>query len=428
METALQIRLAGVFILIVLSGFFSSAETTFFSLIGRGALAEIEKKNMRLGQRLRELLFAPRKLITSILIGNEIVNILISILVASIFARIFLSTPAAARSDKFSAYITLASMFTATALLLVFGEIIPKTIGIRFSTRLAGYITEPFYWFHKLIFPARYLFRRISEALLRLLGIKVGESKEEIKESELMELVEMGEEEGILDETEYVLLKNIFEFGDLTAAEVMTPRQEIFSLSVELGFPEFKRKFLESGYSRVPVYQKDSDQIIGIITAKDLIKLLTGPQPKSLESLVRRPFCIPPQKKLNDLLKDFLNRRIHIALVVNEFGAWMGVATLEDLLEEIFGEAGEEEEGVQEISQVGEGQWEVLGRLELREFNQVMDTNLHSPGIKTIAGYLLNEFGRVPAAEEELAREGYVFKVKEIKHRKINRILVRKAQ
>ncbi len=425
MEIGIQIRLAGVLVLIVLSGLFSGAETAFFSLIGKGALGEIEKKNARLGRRLRELLSAPRKLLTSILIGNELTNILISVLIASLFARRFLPET---HSAKYSTYLSLASMFTSAALLLVLGEIIPKTIGIRFSERIASLIAEPFYWFHQLVFPLRYLFRRISEGLLRLLGIKVGQAKDELKENELAQLLEMGEEEGILDQTEYVLLKNIFEFGDLTAAEVLTPKQEVFSLSVESGFSEFKRKFLENEYGRVPVYRKAPDQIIGIITAKDLMKLETGPEPKTLESLVRRPFCIPPQKKLNDLLRDFLNRRIHLALVVNEFGEWLGVVTLEDLLEEIFGEAGEDDSEVREISETGEGEWELLGRMELREFNQIMNTSLHSPGIKTVAGYLLNEFGRVPGVDEELARGGFVFKVKEIKHRKISRISARKTE
>jgi len=425
MEFGIQIRLLGVLILIILSGFFSSAETTFFNILGRGTLEELERRSLRVAQKLRELLSAPRKLITTILIGNEIVNILISILIASIFARFFLKNGSSGQYNAIQ--ISLLTMLTSTTLLLVFGEIIPKTLGFRFSSRFAFYITEPFYWFYRFIFPLRWFFRRASEAILSLAGVKIGESKEELKEGELKQLLEMGEEEGILDETEYVLLKNIFEFGDMTAAEVMTPRQEVFSLSVELDFAEFKRRFLESGYSRVPVYQKDPDYIIGVISTKDLTRVETSPGPKTIESLVRRPFCIPPQKKLNDLLRDFLSRRIHLALVVNEFGEWLGLVTLEDLLEEIFGESAEEEPAKPEIQEIGEGKWEVFGSMELKEFNKLMETELHSPGIKTIAGYLLNEFGRVPMVDEEIKRSGFVFKVKEIKHRKISKIEVRRA-
>jgi putative hemolysin len=425
MNTGLELRLLGVAVLICLSGFFSGAETAFFNLLGRGALGELEEDNPRLGRMLRELLIAPRKLISSILIGNEVVNIVISILIATVFAGRFLNGQNP--SERHTILVGLAAMLTSTALLLVFGEIIPKTIGVTFSTRLAAHITGPFYWFHQAIFPVRYLFRRLSEGLLRLLGVRVGRPGEELRQDELKELVELGEEEGLLAETEYVLLRNIFEFGDLSAAEVMTPRQEVFSLPIEVGFEEFKRRFLSSGFARVPVYQKDPNQIIGVLTAKDLMRLETGPGPRLIESLVRRPFCVPPQKKLNDLLRDFLARRVHVALVVNEFGEWMGLVTLEDLLEEIFGEAGEEESDSPRLLETGAGKWEVAGRMELRAFNKALGTNLHSPGIKTIAGYLLNEFGRVPAVDEELGRGGYVFTVKEIKGRKINRLELRKA-
>jgi len=425
MSAELYFRIGATLVLILASAFFSASETTFFNLLGRGALGDLDEDNPALARKLRELLGAPRRLIASMLIGNEIVNIFISILIATIFARLFLADEPL--GEHRTLLVGLASMLASTALLLVFGEVIPKTIGLAFYRRLAVYMTVPFYYFHKIIFPIRYLFHRASQAVLRLLGLRIGPAQEELKEAELKELVELGEEEGLLDETEYVLLRNIFEFGDLTASQVMTPKQEVKSLPVEIGFEEFKRKFLELGFSRVPVFRKDPDQIIGIITTKDLIRIETGPEPRLLETLVRRPFCIPPQKKLNDLLRDFLARRVNIALVVNEYGEWMGLVSLEDLLEVIFGESGEEEAGAPELVETGEGQWEVLGGMSLREFNNRMNSELAAPGIKTIAGYLLNEFGRVPAADEELVRGGFRFKVKEVKGRKISRIEVRRT-
>lgn len=417
-------RIVATLALLALSAFFSGSESAFFTLLGRGGLANIEQEDAKLGDRIRAMLATPGRLISSIMIGNEIVNIFISVLIAAIFATFLVNRlPFNTKDESF--WIQIASTLTSAAVLLVVGEVIPKTIGIRFPRGFSRLIAVPLFWFYKLIFPFEYLFRRFSELFLKALGVKIGRARK-FKEQELAELVEAGEEEGILEETEYALLKNVFAFGDLTAAEVMTPRQDVFSLPIEMDYAEFKRKFLESGYSRLPIYQRTPDQIIGIITAKDILKYDATPQPKSLINILRRPYAVPPQKKLDDLLLNFLSKNIHLALVVNEYGEVMGVITLEDLLEEIFGESveGPVEE---ELVELGENRWEVAGRMEIRAFNEKMETGLSAPGIKTIAGYLLNEFGRVPAIEDQLEREGYRFRVKEIRRRQIARIEVERV-
>jgi len=280
---------------------------------------------------------------------------------------------------------------------LIFGEVIPKTLGVRFSYRLARVMTTPLYWFHKIIFPIRYLLRRLSELILRAVGIKISPELRILEDQDLLELV-----------------------GDLRVAEVMTPRQEIFALPLELEYPELKKRFLESGYSRVPIYQGELDQVVGILSAKDLIRLEASGK-KFILDFLHPPYCVPPQKKLEDLLRDFLTQRVHFALVVNEYGEVIGLVTLEDLLEEIFGE-GPEEEQEPELKEISEGKWEVLGKMELRDFNEKMNCKLQGAGVKTLAGYLLNEFGRLPEVGEELEREGYRFRIKEIRRRRIHRI------
>ncbi len=425
MSLEVELKLIFAFVLLFLSGFFSSAETVFFSLIGRGGLGEFESAHPKLKNKLEHLLNQPKRLISSILIGNEIVNIIISILIASVFAYLYIDlAPVEAKKDPLA--LSLISMLVSTSLILVFGEVIPKTIGVRFARRLAYFMTAPLYWFHRIIFPIRYFLRRISELVLYILGIRISEGIKGLEEEDLLKLVEISEEQGIIDETEYELIKNIFEFGDLRVAEVMTPRQEIFSLPIDLDYQELKRRFLESGYSRVPIYEKEPDQVVGILSAKDLIQLEAQKGEKSIRDFLHPPYCVPPQKKLEDLLRDFLTQRIHFALVVNEYGEVIGMVTLEDLLEEIFGESAEEDE--QEIREVSEGKWEVLGRMELRDFNEKMKTKLQAPGIKTLAGYLLNEFGRVPKVGEEIVREGYCFRVKEIRGRRIHKVEVEKKK
>jgi CBS domain containing-hemolysin-like protein len=416
----LEWRIIAALILLLFSAFFAVSESAFFSILGSGAIVGFEKTRPRLAGTIREMLASPGRLISSILVGNEVVNIIISVLIASVFAGAFLHADPGHRSF----WVGTLSAATSTGLILIFGEVIPKTLGVRFYRQLAGFIATPLYWFNKLIFPVEYLFRRISEITLWILGIKIG-GKKKFKQEEFAELVEAGEEEGVLEETEYALLKNVFAFGDLTAAEVMTPKHEIFSLPLEMDYAEVKRKFLESGFSRVPIYSKTPESIDGILAAKDILKLDLSAN-KSIAPLLRRPFGVPPQKRLDDLLRDFLGKNIHMALVVNEYGEVMGLITLEDLLEEIFGETAEEPEE-EELIEAGENRWMVSGRMEIRAFNEKMETLLYAPGIKTIAGYLLNEFGRVPAVDEEIVREGFCFRVKEIRRRQIHRIEVEKT-
>jgi len=419
MVSGIELRLLGILVLIFLSGFFSGAETNFFNLLGRGALQEVEKNNPALAKKIRSLLSRPGQLISSILIGNEIVNILISILVASILIQVF-----ADRANlKGEVGLSILSILVSTSLILVFGEVIPKTIGIRFSLQLAPYVAPPMFLFSKIIMPLRLVLVRLSEGIIRVFGISRITEHSIINPEEIRELVEMGGDEGVLDQTEYALLKNIFEFGDLTAAEVLTPREEVFSLPLGMEYRELKEKMLKSGYSRVPIYLDSPDQIVGILTVKDLIKLEQDKEKNSLEKVLHKPFFVPPQKKLNELLRDFLYHRGHLALVVNEYGGVIGLVSLENLLEVIFGEGGEESEE-RELVELGENRWEALGRMALEDFNQDIQAHFHFPGAKTLAGYLLNEFGRVPEPGEELVRSGYRFRIKEMRKRQIYKIEV----
>jgi len=420
-------RIVAGLVLIALSAFFSGSESAFFSVLGRGALARIEQERPRAGRLIRQMLLSPQRLISSILVGNTFVNILFSIVIASVFAAVLIGSGRHKFQGAESVWISAVTTLTSAGLILVFGELIPKTIGVRFYRRCAVLAAEPLYWFNKTIFPVEFILRRISRGVLKIIGIKLGAGRK-LANQELEQLVEAGGEEGVLEEREYELIRNVFAFGDLTAAEVMTPRHEIFSLPLEMEYSELKNKFLASGFSRVPIYQKSPEQIIGVLTAKDILKLdaIPGP-PKPVEAMLRRPFSVPPQKKLDGLLKDFLTRNIHIALVVNEYGEMMGVITLEDLLEEIFGESELEQPGEQEIVDKGENRWEVLGRMDIRDFNQKMDASLSAPGIRTVAGYLLNEFGHFPQLNEELKREGYRFRIKEIKRGRIHKLEVDKT-
>ncbi len=427
MESELTLRLMAIFVLIGASAFFSGSEAAFFSL-GKFPLLEMEGGETSRARVLKKLLEFPRKLIITIIIGNETVNILISIMVASVYAAVFLDRDTYGHllpSGDRAGWVSLISIFTTAFILFVLGETLPKTAGIRFARGFTAMATFPLYFFFRLFFPIRYVLRTISDRLMAMFGIDPDEDMNRITNEEVISLLKLGKEEGVLDLTEEILLQNIFDFGDIQVYDVMTPSQEIFRLPVGTPVSEIVYMVQDKGFSRIPVYQDSPDNIIGVLNAKDLINMEGQPEAK-ITSFLHAPYFIPRQKRISELLRDFQTRRTHLALVVNEFGAIIGLVTMEDVLEEIFGEASSEKPEEAELVEVGEGSWEVLGRMELNTFREKFDHRLSAPGVRTLGGYLLYMFGRMPSIGESITSDGFRFTVKEVRRMRIHRVLLEK--
>jgi len=427
-ESEILFRLLGAAGLLLVSAFFSGSEAAFFSL-GRFRLGPWEEKYPNQVRRIRELLAQPRRLIATVLIGNELANYSISILVAALYAMIFLE-PGARRlwlppGDRFT-WVSLISIVSSALLIMFFGEILPKTLGVKFSPGWTRKTALPLLTFSRAIYPLRRLLRLVSDLVLRGLGVDARDAAAGIADEELLGLVEMGEDEGVLQADEATLLHNLFEFGDLKVAEVMTPRRDIFCLPDTLPLLEIVREIRRRGFSRVPIYHKDPDNIIGILTTKDLLKSFNygaAAPVQSLAPLLRPSFFIPRTKPIDELLLEFQTRRVHLALVVDEFGAVVGLVTIEDILEEIFGKTGKPAKE-QEFEVLPSGNMLISGRLEVREFNTRMVAELSAEGVQSMAGFLLHRFGRTPAAGEALVEAGFKFTVREVRGAAIHRIEV----
>ncbi len=328
METVILIKLIVLAVLLLLSAFFSGSETALFSL-GSVRLEKLKESGHPKAKVIETLLERPRRLLISILLGNELVNITASAVAASICISML------GDSGK---WVAIAVMIP---LLLTFGEILPKTTAIYRSEQCSRVVAGPLSFFARAVFPIRWIIGKIVDGVLRVFGSQAETQESIFREEEIRDLVDVGHQEGVLEKQERELIHKVFRFGDTIVASVMTPKGAVFSLPLQLDPTELLAEVRKERYSRVPIYSGEKNNIVGILNTKDLLALSLerGEGEKiNIHRLLRPPHFVPPSKKIDELLRECQKQRIHMAIVVNEYGHCTGLVTVEDLLEEIFGE------------------------------------------------------------------------------------------
>lgn len=397
-----------LFFLLVLSGFFSSAETALFSISRTRArhLAKSGRRSHLLIMRLKE---DPHRLLTTILIGNNVVNIGASAMATALAIQAF---------PGHAIGLTTGVM---TLLILVFGEVFPKSLATRHNVAIASFAILPIYWLSLLLWP----FIVFLNFIPRISG-KV-ESQPTVTEEELMTFVEVGEEEGHIREEERELISNIFEFDDTAASEIMTPRGDMVVVDVnrELDL----QVIIDSGFTRIPVIDSDIDHVIGILNIKDLFRHhVTAKAPLVVRELMSEPYFVPENMKLNMLLQEFRERKQHIAIVVDEYGGVSGLITMEDALEELVGDISDESDKEEpHIIAVKPDIWVVLGKADIEEVNAAIPLEIpDTRDYDTFTGYILYLIGRMPELKETLAIGDYEVTVEEMEGTRINKYTVRR--
>ena len=324
-------------VLVGASAFFSGTEVAMFSLrrVDREQLARSKQARDRL---LLRLLARPRRLIATILIGNEMVNISVSVVVASTVPALF---PGAGELE-----LAFLATMVALPLLLFLGEISPKTVAIKTSVGWAKKAARPLWLFFVLVTPVRLVVNLIADLFLYPFGGSTARSgPPDLSEEEFRTLVDAGSAQGEVMAEERRIIHRVFEFGDKTAEQVMVPRRRVFALAYDLPTARLIKEVADGGYSRVPIYQKSLDRVMGIVYAKDLVVQGTGlTAPRRLVDLLHEPLFVPRSIPIARLFRIFKLRKTHMALVVNEYGKIAGLVTMEDLLEELFGEIHDERE------------------------------------------------------------------------------------
>lgn len=316
-------------LLLILSAFFSSSETALFSLSGV-QIRRIGDAKSGAGAKIAKALAQPRKVLVTILLGNELVNVSLSIAGAAMISRIPMSAAAQ----------TIMAVVIITPILLVAGEIIPKNLAFRHAQRLAPVLIWPLYTFYKLLKPVRVFLTGIADRVVLLLGGKPARTGPMIMEEEYRRLVDMGRESGILATEESDLIHNVFDFSDKVVREIMTPAEKIFSLDFGLPYEKIIEGIKCVQFSRIPFYERDKDNIIGILHVKGLFAFhrnrLEG-KGSELKSILHEPIFISEDTLLEDLLKEFQRTQLHMAVVRDESGKVRGVVTMDDVLKELFG-------------------------------------------------------------------------------------------
>ncbi|MCB9530081.1 MAG: HlyC/CorC family transporter [Myxococcales bacterium] len=320
------------FILLCMSSFFSGSETALFS-IGKVALTRLQQSPTAKDRLIARLLASPRDLLVTVLLGNELTNIALSIVSAGI-TRGWLE-------DRTLIEQALLSAAMVVPLLLVVGEITPKTLAAQRAEGTARIIARPLSLFAFVTTPIRYGLRRLTDATLRRFAGKQGEAAADntIDEREFRTLVDVGAQEGVVEEGERALIHNVLDFGDLRVRDVMMPWDQVYTLSEELSVSDVLAEITDRTHSRIPVWSGDPRNVVGVLFVKDLLAIRWGvrPPPPRLRRLVRRPLFTLGGRSAADLLEEFRTRRTHLAVVVDEFGRARGLVTMEDLLEELFG-------------------------------------------------------------------------------------------
>jgi len=408
-------------LLLSFSAFFSGSETAFFSL-SSATIDKFRNSDKTSEKRAAVLMERPRQLLITIVLGNTIVNVTIASIAAVLTTRI---CDAFGFNEKIGIIIDVV---VVTLTILILSEVVPKVIAVRNSqtfSRLSSGLLQSIYY---LLYPITYLLSRFTGFLQSKMGLS--QEKMFMSAGELKTLVDVGEEHGTLQKDEQAMIHSIFEFGETTVREIMIPRTDMITVNVNADLNKLMDLVKSKLHSRIPVHKERIDNIIGLLYLKDLLPYLSKRQGEvvELEKLVRPAYFVPEQKKIDELLREFQKERMHMAIVVDEYGGVSGLATMEDVIEEIVGEIQDEYDRESPLFQeIGENTYLVDGRMSIEEINEELDLNLPiEEGIETISGFILRILGSLPKEKESVEFNGYQFVVERVVRNRILKVRIEK--
>ena len=398
-----------IVVCIILSAYFSATETAMstFNRIRIKTLAEKGNKNAQTVLRLSDNYDT---LISTILIGNNIVNILASSMATLLFASLIANQDLAAT----------ASTATLTVVILIFGEISPKTMAKNSPESFALFSAPLINALYIVLKPFTLLFKHWQNLLGRLFK---SEDEQGMTEEELISIIEEAEEDGGIDEEEGNLIKSAIEFGDLEVGDIFTPRIDITALSIDADKTEVAKTFAESGYSRIPVYEDDLDNVIGILYYKDFYtKSYNKPLP--ISAITKPVIYVAKTQPVNELMKELQEKQLHMAIVTDEFGSTAGIVTLEDILEEIVGEIWDEhDEIIEEIKELSDKEYLVSGKANTDKLFDTLDITLEEETDSvTVSGWAMEALGRIPEVGDVFEDRGLKVEVLEMDGRRIENV------
>jgi putative hemolysin len=394
------------------SGFFSGSETALIG-ISRERVHLLAEENAA-GKKLERLISEPDRMLSTLLVANNTVNVLS----ASVATILFISLVGA----TWGPWVATGVM---TAVILIFGEITPKTIAARHPEKVSLRVAPTIWNLSIVLAPIASFFTAITRMLLRLLRIDADGAGDGVTEDDIRALAALGERGGHIEEAEREIIDALFHLADRSVREVMTPRLDLITLSTPITAAAIRKAVTETGHSRFPVVAGDLDDLIGIVHVKDLLQNPEYETAPDLSDLVRRPVYLPETMSVLDTLGEMRAKRYAMAIVVDEHGGVEGVVTVKDLMAELVGELQDEyDPGTPSVAQLGENIWMADGRLDIDDLEQALDADLEQGPYSTVGGYIMSVFGRVPDDGDQVTADGYQYTVLTMDRQRVDRVRV----
>lgn len=421
-------QLIFIVILVMVNAFFASAEMAIVSL-NKNKIKLLAEEGNKKASLLLKLMDEPTKFLSTIQVGITLAGFF-----SSASAATGISNDMSIFLDKYSIpYSAQISLIVVTIILsyitLVFGELFPKRLALQKSEAIAMFSIKPVLFISKIAVPFVKLLSASTNILVRLTGIDGEGLEEKVSKEEIRSMMEVGQEHGVINETEKEMIDSIFEFDDKLADEVMTPRTEVYLINIDTPVSEFLDELLEEKYSRIPVYEGDLDNIIGILYMKDffIAARTHGFENVDIRSILHSPYFVPERKNIDELFKELQSSKQHMAVLIDEYGGFSGIVTIEDLIEEVMGDIHDEyDDDEPDIKKIDNNTFIVNGLSALDELNNSLHLNLASEDCDTISGYLVDLIGRIPndGEEEVIEQDNIVFKIEEMKEKRINKVKI----
>lgn len=425
------IEAIGIILLILLIGFFSASEVAVVST-RKSRMQELADNGNRKAAIVVNFQENPEIFLATIHVG-----IIFSLILASVLGGVMglqqvvpaLQSSSTAWISEGSSWISLGIISVSIgSLVVVFGELVPKSLALRFAEDVALRVAGPIRVFATMFSIPVKLLTLASNLFLAPFKDRTSFTESRISEEEFKLMLEEGTKTGVIDKTEHELIESIFEFTDTTAKEVMIPRPDVVALKINMPRDQIVKIVLEEGYSRMPVYRDTIDTIVGVVYTKDLLGLLEYRDLIILEDVIRPAYFIPETKKISQLMRELQQRKLHMAVVIDEFGGTEGIITMEDILEEIVGEIHDEyDEELKDIESTGDGSFLVNARISVKDFNERFKAGVpEMDEYETVSGFLNKMTGHIPELNEEVRFENYLFTILKKSQRRIRLVKVKR--
>ncbi len=399
-------------VLLGLSAFFSGSETALVSL-SRLRVRHMAEKGGKVARILLKLKDDPQRMLTTILIGNNLVNIASAAIATSIAIGLFGNNG-----------IGIATGIM-TLLILIFGEVTPKSFATQFNEAYSKFSAIPIWYLSIILLPFISIFNWFYKVLIKIFG---GEPKKStLSEDYLKSIVNISEEEGAIKEIEKEMVNKIFEFDDINASEIMTPRTDMFMLDSDMKISKAIKEVLKKPHTRIPVYEDTPDNIVGIIYIRDVMQAMKDKKTEQkLKKIMKKPLFVPETKKIDTLLRQFQKKKEHMAIIVDEHGIITGIVTMEDILEEIVGEIMDEtDKRDSNIRKISSKEWIVKGKADIEEVNEKIKINIpDKEEYDTLGGFILTKTGKIPAKNEKIQQGKFILIIEDVEEHRIIRVRI----